>query len=185
MLKVEEHIEKAIDRIYDLYHQANAGALELWKSDMVLSWHWWVGVGLFVLPWIFWAAVRKKESTHRLLLAGFVVLILSSFCDAVGTAMRLWDYNTQVIPLIPPYAPWDFTLLPVTAMLFYQFKPKWNPYLKAAVFAAIGSFVVQPVFEWVNFYEPYGWKDWYSFPLLFGIYLLGYYFVTRVRFEKL
>ena len=118
MLKVGEHIEKAIDLIYDLYHQANAGALELWKNDIVFTWHWWVGVGLFVLPWIFWAVVRKKESTHRLLLAGFVVLILSSFCDAVGTAMRLWDYNTQVIPLIPPYAPWDFTLLPVTAMLF-------------------------------------------------------------------
>jgi hypothetical protein len=144
-----------------------------------------VGAALSVLPWIFWVFARKKESTNRLLLGGAAVLIVSSFLDHIGMAMRFWDYPTKVLPLIPPFLPWDFTLLPVVSMLFYQWKPGWNPWHKAAVFSAIGSFVVQPVFRWMAFYETHLWKDWYSFPILIGIFMIGYFFVTRGRFEKL
>jgi hypothetical protein len=60
-----------------------------------------------------------------------------------------------------------------------------SPYLKALVFSALGSFVVQPVFEWLAFYEPHGWKDYYSLPILFAIYLGGHYLTGRGQYEKL
>jgi hypothetical protein len=185
MLRVDQYIAEAVDKANDKYHEANVDIFRIWKSDMVFTWHWWMGVALSVLPWILWVIVRKKESTNRLLLAGLVVLIISSFLDTLGMALRYWDYSTKVIPLIPPFFPWDFTLMPVVAMLFYQFKPNWNPYLKAAVFSAIGSFVVQPVFEWTVFYEKHQWADYYSFPIMFVIYLAGYYFIKRKHYDEI
>jgi hypothetical protein len=94
--------------------------------------------------------------------------------------MGLWGYNVKLIPIIPPYIPWDFTLMPVTAMLFYQYKPRTNPIVKAAIFSGLGSFIFQPIFEWLGFYNPQNWMDWYSFPIMAGIYLIGH-LCTKVK----
>ncbi|SHH77492.1 hypothetical protein SAMN02745823_00964 [Sporobacter termitidis DSM 10068] len=185
MLEVDQSISDAVSQIDNKLHDAFLETLGLWCGSIVFTWHWWVNAGLSVLPWVLWVLVRKKESTHRLLLAGFVVLVLSSFLDMLGLNFGLWGYNSIVIPIIPPYIPWDFSIIPVTAMLFYQVKPKVNPYLKALIFSLLGSFVVQPVFEWIGFYNRKAWRDYYSLPLIFAIYLAGHYFAGRKHFEKL
>lgn len=166
-----------------IYHDANMELLHHWLSHGVFSWTWWICTALTILPWLFWFSVKKSDSTDRLLYSGFSIIILSSYLDMLGMSMGLWGYDCQIVPTIPPYMPWDFTLMPVVSMLFYQYKPNVHPFLKSVVFSAIGSFIVQPLFEWIGIYDPKGWKNYYSFPILIGIYLIGYYFYTRDRFQ--
>lgn len=180
----DPNIVEAVYKINQEIHQVGVKLLHLWEEKMFLEWHWWINLALAALPWIVWAKVRKKESTYRLLLGGFIVLILSSFLDFVGILAGLWGYNYKIAPMIPPYIPWDFTLLPVTAMLFFQYKSNINTYIKAAVFSALASFIVQPFFTWMGLYNPQNWKHYYSFPIIFVIYLIGNWFVTRDKFEK-
>lgn len=179
-----ENIEQ-IEKVNLILHDAHVQLYRFWKSQILFSWHWWIDLALTILPWIFWLIVKKKDSTHRLLHGGFVVIILTSILDNIGMAFGLWGYNYIIIPLIPPYIPWDFTLFPVTAMLFFQYKTKINPFVKAVVFSALGSFIVQPLFQWLGFYNPKEWKHYYSFPIVIIIYLIAHFFTTRKSFEKI
>lgn len=177
---IDQVIIDAVFAANQKYHQANLDIFKIWKSHMLFKWFWWVELALTILPWILWFIVRKKESTHRLLYGGFVVLILTAFLDMLGMSLGLWGYNANLLPIIPPYIPWDFTLMPVVAMLFYQYKPNANPFIKAIIFSAIASFVIQPFFAWIGFYNPQDWKHEYSFPIIIAIYLIGFIF-TRAR----
>lgn len=181
---MNQDLSEKVDKANQLFHQANVEIYRLWVNEMLFKWPWWLNAALTVLPWILWIMVRKKDSTHRLLYAGAVVLIVSSFLDAIGMALNLWTYDSKLIPLIPPYAPWDFCVIPVSVMLLIQIKPKVSPFLKAAALSGVGSFVVQPLIEWLGLYNPKSWKHYYSFPIAYVIYLIGHYISKRKSFEK-
>jgi len=182
---INHRIIEAVEKANREFHHANLEIYNIWISDMVFEWHWWVNLGLSILPWLLWIRFRKKDSTHRLLYAGFVVLIISSFLDMLGMTLGLWGYSTKVIPIIPPYFPWDFSLIPVIAMLFYQIKPNVKPLFKAVLFSLLSSFVSQPFFAWLQFYNPKHWEHYYSFPIFIMVYLAGYWFLQRDNFNRL
>ncbi|WP_391557900.1 CBO0543 family protein [Robertmurraya sp.] len=184
MPNIEDYLKKA-DKVYDRIAAVHDDKLELWIDHVVFTWQWWLGVFLTVIPWVIWFYVRKKDSTFRLITAGMFVIIISSWLDFVGVVRGFWHYNYDVIPTLPAFIPWDFTLLPVTVMLFLQFKPQMNPLIKGIVFAALSSFVGEPLFVWLKVYEPEKWKYIYSFPILICIYLIAYFISKRNEFEKI
>jgi hypothetical protein len=139
---------------------------------------------LTILPWILWIKIRKKESTDRLLFSGFIVLIISSWLDFMGSELGFWAYLVDVDPLSPSFVAYDFTLIPVSVMLLLQYKPNINPLLKAIVFSGVASFIFQPLLVWLGFYDPKIWKHYYSFPILIAIYLIADFSVKRKNFEK-
>jgi predicted PurR-regulated permease PerM len=69
-------------------------------------------------------------------------------------------------------------------MTFIQFKPKINPFIKAAVFAGIAAFVLEPLAEWLKLYIMIAWKHIYSFPIFAAIYLAADWLAKRGRFYK-
>ena len=177
-------IEK-VQKANEALHQVNAEFYSIWLNDMLFKWHWWLNLAMAVVPWILWLIVRKKESTYRLLFAGLVAASLSMLLDIVGTAMGLWSYISTLEPLSPPPSPWNFSLIPVSTMLFLQIKPKVNPLIKAVILAIGGSLIVQPILEWIGIYDPKGWKHYYSIPIIIIIYLIAYFVSTRKQFEKI
>ena len=185
MLKVEQSTADMASRLNEAFHQIKVDFFGFWTGHIVFTWHWWLEAVLAVLPWLVWLAFRKKDSTKRLLCAGFFVLIISSYLDMLGMSMGLWGYNSAVIPTIPPYAPWNFSLLPVAAMLFYQVRPHFSPLVKSAVFAGFAAFVVEPFFTWLRIYDPKAWKHYYSFPIFIGIYYAGHLIAAGKRYEPL
>jgi hypothetical protein len=74
-------------------------------------------------------------------------MIIAALLDILGAQMGLWHYRYEVVPLLPSYFPWDFTLMPITLMLFIQIKPNRNPWMKAIIFALISSFIAEPFFD--------------------------------------
>lgn len=170
---------------YERAENANQDLVAIWVDRQFLSWRWWVSLALQVLPWLVWAWVRPKASTHRLLYLGSVLVIISCYLDFMGATLGLWRYHMEIIPSIPSFFPWDFALYPVAGMLIFQHRPFVSKYVKAALFASIASFVCEPLFTWAEFYEPTNWSSFYSWPVHYVNYLIADWVGRRTDFQPL
>ena len=160
-----------LDEIYKIVAQNNLEVYDIWINKVVFTWRWWLGVALSIVPWIFWIKVRDKNNTARLLFVGLVTAIISNTLDTIGSSYNLWHYDWKVLPFIPIYFPWNFTLFPVSVMLLLQFTPNFNKYFKAVAFSFMCSFVFEPFFSWISLYDAVNWEYWYSFIIYIPIYL--------------
>lgn len=176
---IDADLVSKIEKVNDEYRNAFFDMVRVWRQDVILKWHWWVELGLAVLPWALWLIVHDRKNSHRLLAAGFLTLVISSVLDMTGIYLGLWEYHSALLPIVPAYLTWDWSVMPVTAMLFYQFKPRINPWVKAAVFSGIGSFIAGPVFEWLGIYHKIAWECWYSFPLYIAVFMAGWLVFRR------
>jgi xanthine/uracil permease len=183
-LEQKEYLKQA-EKLYDLIEKIHDKKIDFWLENVLLTWQWWLGVSLTVVPWILWFFLRKKESTHRLLYAGFFAMFISSWFDYIGVSLGLWHYYYDVLPMVPSYLPWDFALIPVTIMFLIQFKPQANRYIKALIFAGGSAFIGEPIFTWLKTYDPEQWKYIYSFPILFMLFLTAHFIITRSHFDEL
>ena len=179
----KDYFSKAA-RVYEKLESIHQGKRQLWVSDVVFTWQWWLAVFLTIAPWVLWVHVRKKQSTYRLLCAGLFVIIVCSWLDVTGVTFGLWHYNFDVFPMMPAYSPWDFTILPVLVMLLIQYKPKTNPIIKAVIFGGSSAFVGEPVSQWLRLYDPHNWTSLYSFPIFMIIYLIAHLISSRKAFEE-
>lgn len=170
---------------YQLGVQATQLLTVVWRSHQLLSWKWWVNLGLSIIPWLVWLRLRPKASTHRLLYVALIFMIISSFLDLFGVSYGLWRYHVEVIPTLPTNLPWNYTLYPVAGMLFFQLLPGASTYLKALLFGCIAALIVEPLFVWLQFYEPVRWSTLYSLPLHAATYLIAHWFGMRSEFRPL
>ena len=122
-MQVSPELTEHISQILGVYRDAFVDTCRIWANEIVFTWHWWLALGLTIAPWAFWAFVHDKMQTRRLFNAGFITLLIASLLDMIGIYIGLWQYHTMVVPLVPAYLPFDWSFMPVTAMLFYQFAP--------------------------------------------------------------
>ncbi|WP_374049850.1 CBO0543 family protein [Neobacillus sp. PS3-34] len=133
------------DKFFQRIHQVEVDYVNHWKEHTLWHWEFWLSVALSIIPWL----------------------------DFLGLVFGLWHYSGRVLPTIPAFLPWDFTLIPVTLMLWLQFKPTLNPFFKAVIYSSLTSFISEPVFEWIGFYTTVKWSVFYSFPIYIIIYLIA------------
>lgn len=171
-----------IDRIIEQYGQVHDELETLWAEKMVFTWPWWFDVALAVLPWVLWFIVRDRKRQHSLLYAGLFIMIIATLLDMAGVSQDGWKYNSLLLPYFPQFLPWDLTVFPVTAMLFYQYFPKLKSWIKGAAFAVIAAYVIEPVFVLLGIYEPSSWEHHYSLVVYYVIFMLGYWLYARSIF---
>lgn len=183
--KEKEQIKELIDNNVDNIHDLIQKKVEIWQQYVVFSDLWWFGLALSIIPWIIWICIRKKESTDRLLYAGLFVMVISLVLDVLGDQLGFWHYRFNLIPILPTYAPWDITLMPVTIMWLIQIKPKFSPLIKAIIFALCTSYIAEPFFDWLKIYQPLSWKFTYSVPIQIVIYLSAHFLSKRKKFVEI
>ena len=179
--KVVSIIDENVNQIEHLIDEK----IQIWFEHVLFTPLWWFGVILSILPWIIWFLFRKKNSTDRLLYAGFFVMVISLVLDVLGDQFGLWHYRYNVIPVLPTYLPWDLTLMPIAVMVLLQIKPQVHPLIKAVFFALTTSYVVEPIITWMKIYQPVHWNYTYSIPIQIVIYLTAHYLSRRTKFSKL
>lgn len=184
MILPKEPVKK-IDDVYKALVQANQKDHDIWFEYVFLSWQWWFCILLSIIPWILWWKYRKKESTHRLLYGAFFIMFISMSLDSFGAELGYWDYRYEPLPFLPSFAPWDLCLLPITFLIFMQINPNISPIIKAIFYSFFCTFIGEPFFEWLGFYQLLKWNHLYSFPIHFLIFLIGYFLVTGKDFEEL
>lgn len=91
-----------VDKINQIFAQANTLLYKVWLSDILFKWHWWMELLLTIGVWLLWIILRKKESTDRLLLPGLAIGLLSIITNIIGMAFGFWKYYTALVPIIPP-----------------------------------------------------------------------------------
>ncbi|WHY86187.1 CBO0543 family protein [Neobacillus novalis] len=155
-------------------------------DHFLFTWQWWFGIGLFVVPWIIWLLLRKRESTGRLLLAGFITIILALIIDLIAVEVGLWRYPMKFSPVAPMLLlPYHFSLVPVAIMFVLQIKPKANSLLKGAIFAALAAFGAMKFFVWIHFYDPKDWLSIYDFCIYLFLFYVAYWFSKIGGYESL
>ncbi|MTV48309.1 hypothetical protein GJ688_04835 [Heliobacillus mobilis] len=171
--------------IYQQLTELQQQFYSIWLSEMLFTWRWWVSVLLTIVPWLLWLRYRNPESKHRLLLAGFFSMIAALTLDTIGSIIGLWFYDYKALPLFPHYIPADFSIIPVAIMFMIQYNPSLNPHLKGLVFALLFSFIGEEILRWMALYELLLWRQYYSLPLYYTIFVGSHYFTTLDGFKPL
>jgi hypothetical protein len=184
-MKYKENVKKMIDDNENNLKELVYQKIDIWTEHIVFSWLWWFGVTLSILPWLIWMKYRNKESSNRILFAGYFVIVVSLCLDVIGDQLGFWHYRFVVIPFLPTYIPWDLTQMPISIMFLIQIKPKLNPFIKAVIFALLSSYIGEPFFNWLGVYVLDAWKYSYSVSIQILIYLIAHYLSRRDHFSHL
>lgn len=184
-MSTPEELEKGSSKISNLYQEAHDLLESLWSEHIFLTWRWWLNIGFTFIPWLIWLKYSKRESRDRLLYAGLTIIIISMLLDSIGIQYGRWYYMYEVVHFIPCFIPFDTSLLPVTVMLFIQYKPEVNPLIKAVIFAGITSFIAEPIFVWLDLVRYPNWEYVYSFGIYILLYLIAHFVATRNRFNPI
>ncbi|WP_100010165.1 CBO0543 family protein [Lentibacillus sediminis] len=177
-MEVSEEFFDRFDQLHDEYTQ-------FWLDHIFLHWEWWISVILTIGPWVFWFFYRKKESTHRLLYAGFFSIILALSMDYLGTSLGLWHYTGKTFPSFPAWSPYHMSLVPVTIMFLIQAKPHIAPWKKGVFYGLLTAFVGEPIFVWAGFYVMTEWTYIYSVPIYALIFVICDRLANSKSFEHL
>lgn len=82
-----------------------------------------------------------------MMFVGLSVMLVSSFLDFCGVQLGLWVYYYELIPWVPAYEPYDWSLLPVVIMMLIEYKPNASPYLKGIIFGPSRHLLVSLCFN--------------------------------------
>lgn len=139
---------------------------DLWAKHCLFSFQWWLQTIFLLAPWFLWWKLVDRKRLKEIIIYGLLVIILTSYLDEVGSELTLWAYPFKITPVFPRFITADFTILPVTYMLIYQYFPTWKSFSLAIILvAAILAFIGEPVLIWLKIYKMYNWSHVYSFPI--------------------
>ncbi|QGH36996.1 hypothetical protein GI584_11675 [Gracilibacillus salitolerans] len=140
---------------------------------------------MMIVPWIIWAIFRDRKNSALIFSAGLLIMVISEILDAFGVSYGKWAYPIKVIPLATVSFSFRLSVLPVFAMLLLQFKPQFNPFIKAIIFGGFGAYAGLPLLGMMDLYKKIDWSLTNSFIILILMYLLAHWFSRRASFEEI
>lgn len=173
-----KQIDKAIQKITE----ANQLTIETVMNAFLFTWQWWIALAMMIVPWIVWMILRDRNNSARIFSAGLLVMTISEIMDAIGVSLGKWAYPVKVIPVATVSFSFRLSVLPVFVMLLLQFKPQFNPYIKAIFFGGVSAYVGLPLLAIPDLYKKIDWSLTYSFIILTLVYLLSHWFSRRNSF---
>ncbi|MEW9670214.1 CBO0543 family protein [Ammoniphilus sp. 3BR4] len=174
-----------VDEATQKITEANELVVEAIMNAFLFTWQWWIALAMLIVPWMIWGLYRNRESSARIFSAGLLVMALSEILDTVGISFGNWAYPVKVIPVATINFSFRLSVLPVFAMLLLQFKPRFNPYIKAMFFGGFGAYVGLPLLAMMDLYKKMDWAYTYSFFIMISMYLLAHWFSRMNSFEKI
>ncbi len=140
--------------------------MQQYLQNILFTWQWWLLVILLIGPWILWWYLVDKKQFTPIVLFGMFVLATSSWMDDLGTDLILWHYPYKLLPVYPQLIPINYTVMPVTFMLIYQYFSNWRSYITAMfIMATLFSFVAEPALSYFGIYKVISWQYYYSLPI--------------------
>lgn len=157
--RTEQHVYEANKHLSEVM-------MRHWFHDDLRKWTWWLSLAMTAVPLIVWWLLVDQTRLLEIIIFGLLANITATLFDVSGSELMLWSYPDKLLPNLPRLLPINFTVIPVTFMLLYQFFPAWNEFIIALVITAvIYTWVAEPLMVFLNLYQLYYWKYWYSFPI--------------------
>jgi hypothetical protein len=174
-------IDKATQKIIE----ANQLTLDSVMNAFLFTWQWWIALAMMIVPWIVWVIFRDRKNSARLFSVGLLLMVISEIQDTIGVSFGKWVYPVKIIPVATVSFSFRLSVLPVLAILLIQFKPRFNPYIKAILYGGFGAFVGLPLMAAIDLYKKLDWSLIYSFFILSITYLIGHWFSRRNSFGEI
>jgi hypothetical protein len=176
------HNEVSVNDLYEAQNKLSEVNYYYWVDHALFTFNWWFLLVLFIVPWFIWWNVVDKKRIFEVLTVGLLVMTLCSILDAIGIILGAWIYEVKVIHIVPQLISMDYTVLPISYMLFYQWFPKWKPYIIGhIVLAVLGSFIVEPLFVQMKIYRLQEWHHIYSLPIYIAIGIVVKWTVQHIK----
>ena len=156
-------------------------SIEHWVKYEVFTWQWWIGVACVVIPLlVLWKLVDRRRILE-ITAFGFMVNILATFLDVMGSELLLWNYTLRLLPQIPLLFPVDFIIVPIIYMLIYQRYLAWKQFLFASTIVALAlAFIIEPLAVYIKQYQLISWHYIYSFPIYILIVIMAKLFADKL-----
>lgn len=139
-------------------------AIENWLSQSVFTLSWWFLVVFFVVPWLIFLKYLDRDRVLEIWCFGLLVIIITTFTDDLGSELCAWIYPIKFVPVGLLALPFDFSIIPVTSMLIYQYFHSWKTFCLATLCQAIiFAFVGEPISVWLGTVTYLKWNYLYSF----------------------
>ena len=100
-----------------------------WINQIFLSPAWIFQVVLIILTYILFFYLVDKKRMTEILLYGSLVAVAFVVYDSVGEQFNYWATLKDVLPINVNFFLGDATLIPLYAMLVYQYTFSWKRYL--------------------------------------------------------
>lgn len=160
---MNENLKSAL-KLIDKHHDNVKQDIHNWLNNELFTWNWWILVGFTLIPLIIWIKVVDRKRILEFLLVWSLVIIPTSYLDAIGIDLKYWVYPVQFLPITPRAIPFDIFMVGITYMLLYQFFSKWRTYLIALLIMALTfAFIGEPISHLLNLVYYIKWKYYYSF----------------------
>lgn len=138
--------------------------LEGWLKTELFTWNWWILVAFLILPWVLWAMFADKKKLLETTLFGTLVIIPTTYLDAIGMDLDFWRYPVHLLPLAPRAVAFDMSMVPVAFMFLHQYSTSWKPFIVTLLItSAIYAFIGEPMTIWLGLVQYINWKYFYSF----------------------
>lgn len=161
-----------LNQSIDLLVQSNKLYFHYWKGNALFTAQWWFLLVLMILPWyIFWKAVDKRLMLKTLLF-GYLITVIVSILDKLGSVLGLWAYPYNLFPVGLRLYPMDLSVLPVTYMLIYYFAPEWKKYIIFNTVFGLSGIIVEYLFIWMGIYRVINWHPLISVPIYIALAIL-------------
>lgn len=146
-------------------------AFRHWLNDDVFSPTWWLLLASTIIPVYIWYKVVDKKRFFEILSYGLITACLSIVLDVIGVDLTRWGYPDKLFSMIPPLFPADLVVIPISAMLVYQYFNRWSSFLIAnTLWASTFAYIIEPLAIKIHMFHMDNWKHTYSF---IGFFILG------------
>jgi hypothetical protein len=179
------NIEDLHKRLIEVRKMSSELSLEHWLRAELNTWHWWLSVGLLIMPWIIWWKLVDRKRIFEILGYGLFIIMFATFSDVIGSELVLWNYTTRIFPIVPSLLPFDFTIAPVIFMSLYQYYTKWKSFLIAGIIiSAVLAFIAEPLLVVLKLYKLISWKYIYSFPVYLSAAIISKWLVCKIKCHR-
>ncbi|MFC0272588.1 CBO0543 family protein [Metabacillus herbersteinensis] len=158
---------KEIESITSTLHQME---MDYWINHDLFSFHWWVILIMNAIFLILFLFFIDRQRILLITLAFMVAYVINTIFDDIGEYFQLWSHPHQLVQFLTPIATVEFIVVPSIMALMYQVFSRWKFFIIADfIVASIISFIVQPIFVYLDLYKLHNWTYFYSFVVLLVI----------------
>jgi len=173
-----------LEKINRLERESYRLEVEGWLNNDLFSWHWWVLVAFFIIPWILWIKFADRTKILESLLFGALIIIITVLLDEIGVEIGFWRYPTQLLPFTPRAFAFDMAMVPVAFMFLYQYFQTWTSFSMALlVMSILFAFVGEPFSVWAELVQYMKWKYIYSFVYYMLVGLSIRWIIVKLRID--
>lgn len=143
---------------------------QFFLEQVIGSYQWWLLLFLAIVPWIIWLALVNKQRLRSIVLTGFSAAMLTTTFDEIGVSLALWAYPYQLVYFTSWLIPVNFSVVPISFMIFYQYCRTWKSYIIILIlFSLFAALIAEPIFDRMHIAVVIRWKYIYSPPFYIAI----------------